>query len=281
MEKQLLDRDRSSGAELARKHQQPMSGQATSRIIASEFGALPTLTDSNPGVKKDRTGPLDLNITTIGGEAIGASGGKDEEGFNTENPFRNINGVVVGNSETAPAKTSRKRKSGPNDSTQDERFFQDQSSLNVTVSSVVAEQPTAPSRRTRKRPLSRASSSLEGSAAEIAMSEDLESSKLDLEHKLTTIAGQLAANPKLSVDQARRAARREYNRRNAARARQRSKFLTEELQVACSTLAERVEDLIAENERLRAQVKELQARKERGKEAASLSKNKIKSSADW
>eukprot|EP00977_Amphora_coffeiformis_P013722 scaffold3666_cov160-Amphora_coffeaeformis.AAC.3 len=82
------------------------------------------------------------------------------------------------------------------------------------------------------------------------------------DHDLSTIEGQQALNPSMSVDQARFQAKREYNRLNAARARIRNKEMLEDLHGKVATLSKRAEDLERENEILRAQVKVLTAQQQ-------------------
>ena len=72
---------------------------------------------------------------------------------------------------------------------------------------------------------------------------------------LTTVRGQLVQNPHLTPEQAKKEAKREYNRCNAARARVRNKKLMKELQERCATLTSRQEVLERENEILRAQLR--------------------------
>ena len=71
---------------------------------------------------------------------------------------------------------------------------------------------------------------------------------------LTTVSGQLSQNSHLTPEQAKMAAKREYNRRNAARARIRNKNLMTELQERCTRLTTTTEELERENEILRAQL---------------------------
>ena len=70
----------------------------------------------------------------------------------------------------------------------------------------------------------------------------------------TTAAGQLAMRPYLTEEQARREAKRESNRRNAAKARVRNKTLLVELHEKCTELTKRSEELKRENAVLRAQL---------------------------
>ena len=63
---------------------------------------------------------------------------------------------------------------------------------------------------------------------------------------LTTTAGQAAANPQFTIKQCRAAAKREYNRQNAARARERNKRMVAGLKDKCAALQARVEDLTRE-----------------------------------
>jgi hypothetical protein len=80
----------------------------------------------------------------------------------------------------------------------------------------------------------------------------------DGEHDLTTPEGQLAMNPKLTLKAAATEAKREYNRRNAARARKRNKHAVGELQDKVHSLARRAEDLQRSNDVLQAQLEVLQ-----------------------
>jgi len=72
-----------------------------------------------------------------------------------------------------------------------------------------------------------------------------------LRSKTTTAAGQLKENPHFTYSQAQQAAKKEYNRRNAARARIRSKFLLDELQDACARQTKQAIELENENAELR------------------------------
>ena len=77
---------------------------------------------------------------------------------------------------------------------------------------------------------------------------------LDLHVDITTTSGQLAQNPHYTTEQAKSEAKREYNRRNAARSRVRNKHLMANLQERCALLSERVATVERENQLLRAQV---------------------------
>jgi hypothetical protein len=91
---------------------------------------------------------------------------------------------------------------------------------------------------------SQASSTLESTPSDA-------SSKFNLHVKLATLEGQLAENPHLTMDEAKAAAKKEYNRRIAARARQRGKFLMEELQETVQELTKRINKLTKENDALK------------------------------
>jgi hypothetical protein len=81
----------------------------------------------------------------------------------------------------------------------------------------------------------------------------------DGEHDLTTPEGQMAMNPgKLTAKAAATEAKREYNRRNAARARKRNKHMVGDLQEKVHSLTKRTEDLQRSNDVLRAQLEVLQ-----------------------
>jgi hypothetical protein len=85
-----------------------------------------------------------------------------------------------------------------------------------------------------------------------------ESGEEDGEHDLTTQEGQMAMNPKLTSLEAGTEAKREYNRRNAARARKRNKHMVGDLQEKVHTLTKRTEDLQKFNDVLQAQLEVLQ-----------------------
>lgn len=76
---------------------------------------------------------------------------------------------------------------------------------------------------------------------------------------LTTPEGQMAANPTMSEEAAKTAAKREYNRRNAARARLRNKEMVSDLQKKVSDLTSHTQELQRSNEVLRAQLDVLAA----------------------
>lgn len=82
------------------------------------------------------------------------------------------------------------------------------------------------------------------------------------EDDLTTVEGQLRRNPHMSEEEARLAAKREYNRRNAARARSRNKSLMQELQEKVSKLNRLTEELQRTNDILRAQLELLSKQNE-------------------
>jgi hypothetical protein len=71
---------------------------------------------------------------------------------------------------------------------------------------------------------------------------------------LATVAGQLARNPSFSVDEARDAAKREYNRLNAARARVRQKDRLQTLEHDYAKLSELTTRLQRENDILKSQL---------------------------
>ena len=75
-----------------------------------------------------------------------------------------------------------------------------------------------------------------------------------------TTEGQLALNPTLTEAKAKVAAKREYNRRNAARARKRNKNTVAELQERVSSLTKRIEDLLRFNDVLKTQADGLKTR---------------------
>lgn len=74
------------------------------------------------------------------------------------------------------------------------------------------------------------------------------------EDRLTTVEGQLRKNPHMTEEEARIAAKREYNRRNAARARSRNKSLMEDLQRKVTDLTRSTEELQRTNDILTAQL---------------------------
>jgi hypothetical protein len=74
----------------------------------------------------------------------------------------------------------------------------------------------------------------------------------------TTIEGQLALYPDLTEEQAKVAAKREYNRRNAALIRERNKNMVEVLQERVWCLTNRADDLSRSNNDLKSQVDVLQ-----------------------
>jgi hypothetical protein len=78
------------------------------------------------------------------------------------------------------------------------------------------------------------------------------------DHDLTTVKGQMAANPTMTQAQAKAAAKREYNRQNAARARQRNKDMVRSLQKQVADLTTITTQLQRNNEVLTAQVEVLQ-----------------------
>jgi hypothetical protein len=88
--------------------------------------------------------------------------------------------------------------------------------------------------------------------------QDDESVEEDDEHDLTTPEGQMAMNPKLTSKAAATEAKREYNRRNAARARKRNKHMVGGLQEKVHSLTKRTEDLQRSNDVLQAQLEVLQ-----------------------
>lgn len=87
---------------------------------------------------------------------------------------------------------------------------------------------------------------------------DGKKSALDLRAPETTPNGQLLLNPNLTMDEAALFAKREYNRRNAARARYRSKGLQDNLQQKVYRLAQDTEKLNKEREDLEKLVSDLQ-----------------------
>lgn len=81
----------------------------------------------------------------------------------------------------------------------------------------------------------------------------------DGEHDPTTAEGQMAINPNMTAKVASTEAKREYNRRNAARARKRNKHLVGDLQEKVHKLTRRAEDLERSNDVLQAQLEVLQS----------------------
>lgn len=79
---------------------------------------------------------------------------------------------------------------------------------------------------------------------------------LSLHDKLTSEEGQLEENPYYSLEQAREAAQREYNRRNAARGRIRRKYLLNELQEKYDSMELESEALQKENAALKRELAE-------------------------
>lgn len=71
---------------------------------------------------------------------------------------------------------------------------------------------------------------------------------------LCTAEGQMAKNPGMSYEEAKEAAKREYNRRNAARARVRNKDMVKGLQRRVSELTKLTSELQRTNEILRSQL---------------------------
>ncbi|GAX13369.1 hypothetical protein FisN_8Lh399 [Fistulifera solaris] len=80
---------------------------------------------------------------------------------------------------------------------------------------------------------------------------------LALRHKLTSEEGQLEENPNYTPDQAREAAKREYNRRNAARARIRLKCTLTEMHEKCASMNDEIQILKDENAALKAELNEM------------------------
>lgn len=76
----------------------------------------------------------------------------------------------------------------------------------------------------------------------------------ELDSGLATVEGQMEANPHLTEEQAKTAAKREYNRRNAARARIRNKTMVKDLQSKVSELTQFSEELQRKNELLQARL---------------------------
>jgi hypothetical protein len=89
--------------------------------------------------------------------------------------------------------------------------------------------------------------------------QDDDSFEEDGEHDPTTPEGQMAMNPKLTAKAAGTEAKREYNRRNAARARKRNKHMVGGLQEKVHSLTKRTEDLQRSNDVLQAQLEVLQS----------------------
>jgi hypothetical protein len=85
-----------------------------------------------------------------------------------------------------------------------------------------------------------------------------DSDEEDGEHDLTTPEGQRALYPKLTAKAAATEAKREYNRRNAARARKRNKSMVGDLQEKVHSLTKRAENLQKSNNVLQAQLEVLQ-----------------------
>jgi hypothetical protein len=81
---------------------------------------------------------------------------------------------------------------------------------------------------------------------------------LDLRAPETTPNGQLLLNPNLTMDEATLFAKREYNRRNAARARYRTKGLQDTLQQKVYRLAQDTEKLQKERKELEKLISDLQ-----------------------
>jgi hypothetical protein len=77
-------------------------------------------------------------------------------------------------------------------------------------------------------------------------------------HDPTTPEGQMAMNPKLTLKAAATEAKREYNRRNAARARKRNKHMVGGLQEKVHLLTKRTEEFQRSNDVLQAQLEVLQ-----------------------
>jgi hypothetical protein len=80
---------------------------------------------------------------------------------------------------------------------------------------------------------------------------------LALQDKLTSEEGQLEQNPYFTREQARQAAKREYNRRNAARGRIRRKCLLSELQDKCDMMESEMEALKNENAALKTEIEDI------------------------
>lgn len=75
--------------------------------------------------------------------------------------------------------------------------------------------------------------------------------------KLTSEEGQLEENPYYTLKQAREAAQREYNRRNAARGRLRRKCMLSELQEKYAGMENEIQALREENTALKAERAEI------------------------
>jgi hypothetical protein len=80
------------------------------------------------------------------------------------------------------------------------------------------------------------------------------SSRKKKDHNLATVEGQLAANPGISEEEARAAAKREYHRQNAALARVRNKDMVTQLKRTVSDLTRKSADLQRANDVLRSQL---------------------------
>ncbi|GAX15304.1 hypothetical protein FisN_8Hh399 [Fistulifera solaris] len=93
---------------------------------------------------------------------------------------------------------------------------------------------------------------------------EISNPELALRHKLTSEEGQLEEHPDYTPDQAREAAKREYNRRNAARARIRLKCTLTEMHEKCASMNDEIQSLKDENAALKAELNEMkqQARRQ-------------------
>jgi hypothetical protein len=93
---------------------------------------------------------------------------------------------------------------------------------------------------------------------------EISNPELALRHKLTSEEGQLEEHPNYTPDQAREAAKREYNRRNAARARIRLKCTLTEMHEKCASMNDEIQSLKDENAALKAELNEMkqQARRQ-------------------
>jgi hypothetical protein len=80
----------------------------------------------------------------------------------------------------------------------------------------------------------------------------------DSQPDLTTQEGQMKMHPTMTAEVGATEARREYNRRNAARARKRNKLMVGDLQDSVGSLTKRVGDLQRSNDMLQTQLKVLQ-----------------------
>jgi hypothetical protein len=80
----------------------------------------------------------------------------------------------------------------------------------------------------------------------------------DSQPDLTTQEGQMKRHPTMTAEVGATEARREYNRRNAARARKRNKLMVGDLQESVGSLTKRVGDLQRSNDMLQTQLKVLQ-----------------------